>query len=124
MKKKSYSNTLQYLSSSSITNSEETDDEWSSSFLKTLNHKKGQNVYSKMTNTTWWGWFLIIFTWFLFVTGMSGVFGIWQWVFRIEVVYSCYFINKTKNIKYYRILEIKKNRMISQLLIIIFYLLF
>ncbi|KTW26672.1 hypothetical protein T552_02681 [Pneumocystis carinii B80] len=83
-KKKAYSDISQYLSSPSITNSEESDDEWSVSFLKTLNHKKGQNVYSKMTNTIWWGWFLIIFTWFLFVTGMSGVFGIWQWVFRIE----------------------------------------
>ncbi|KAG4306416.1 hypothetical protein PORY_000404, partial [Pneumocystis oryctolagi] len=84
-KKKNYPNNLQYLSSPSLTNSEESDNERSILFLKTFNYK-GQNIHLEMTNTIRWGWFLLIFTWLLFVTGMSGVFGIWQWVFQIKNV--------------------------------------
>ncbi|KTW32708.1 uncharacterized protein T551_00193 [Pneumocystis jirovecii RU7] len=85
-KKKTYSNNFKYLSSPSLTNSEESDNEQYISFLKTFNRKEKQNIHLKMTNTVRWGWFLLIFTWFLFVTGMSGVFGIWHWAFQIKNV--------------------------------------
>ncbi|KAG5437753.1 hypothetical protein PCANB_000466 [Pneumocystis canis] len=70
----------------SLTNSEGSDNEWSISFLNTFNHEKEKNIHLKMNNTIRWGWFLLISTWLLFVTGMSGIFGIWQWVFQIKDV--------------------------------------
>jgi hypothetical protein len=58
-------------SASSISSSSPFDDEhWRRSIRKRDNG---------LNDTVWWGWFLLSTTWIVFVLGMGGVCGVWEW---------------------------------------------
>ena len=35
------------------------------------------------TETEWWGWVVLVVTWFVFVTGMGSCFGVWSWAWDV-----------------------------------------
>ena len=35
-----------------------------------------------LRDTVWWGYVLLGWTWIVFVVGIGGVFGIWEWSLR------------------------------------------
>jgi hypothetical protein len=35
------------------------------------------------SETEWWGWLVLVVTWFIFVTGMGSCFGVWSWAWDV-----------------------------------------
>jgi hypothetical protein len=51
----------------------------SSSFFDDETGRRARRERDGLRDTVWWGYFLLGVTWIVFVLGMGGVCGVWEW---------------------------------------------